>query len=96
MQSNLNHKDTELLCSFFVVTRNGPALLRMSVCEKLELLIVNCTAFNASWKKGLINEQYREGVLCKQILKINWLTEFQAPERKQTWQPVLRCKGNAQ
>ena len=47
----IKYKDIELPCNFFVAPGNGPALLGMLKCEKLELLSVNCTAIDTSQKK---------------------------------------------
>ena len=50
----IKHKNIELSYSFFVVTRNGPAVLGMPDYEKLELLSVNWTTRDESQRKGKI------------------------------------------
>ena len=45
-------------CSFFVVARNGPALLGMPDCE--QLLILNCQSPNDQHWKWQINVQTKQ------------------------------------
>ena len=47
----MKHKNIELPCSFFVTPRNGPTLLGMPDCEKLQLMNEACITIDTSWKK---------------------------------------------
>ena len=59
----------------FVVSGYGLALLGMPAFEKLELLTVNCTTVDESWKKEQVNKQLRQQKsFLNKDLKINLLT----------------------
>ena len=45
---------------FFVVPRNGPALLGMSDCKRLQLLSINCSTVEADQGKMRGNGQSRK------------------------------------
>ena len=53
------NKVTGNQCSFFVVHGNGPALLGMQDCERLQLLSINCQTTNDQQKGRQINKQTR-------------------------------------
>ena len=53
---NIN-KSIKYQCHFFVVPQNGPALLGMPDCERLQLLSINCQTINDQQKGRKINEQ---------------------------------------
>ena len=49
------NKGTDFQCSFFLVHGNGPALLGILDCKRLQLLSINCHTKNDEQKGRLIN-----------------------------------------
>ena len=54
-------RDIEFWWSFFVESRNGPALLRMPDCERLQVLSSHCSTTEADHYRGHIKEQSKQG-----------------------------------
>ena len=54
------NKSIKFQCIFSVMPGNGPALLGMPECERLQLLSINCSPRNDKQKERQINEQMRK------------------------------------
>ena len=56
----LAHKGIKYQCSFFSVSRNGPALLSIPDCQRFQLLSINCNITEADNNKRQVNEQSKQ------------------------------------
>ena len=71
---SIKYENIELLFSFFVIPRNGPALLGILDCEKLEFLSVMYTTIDTSLKKNRSMNNLNKVSPVKTKIKNNLLT----------------------
>ena len=57
LQNYDNEQGIEFQCNFFVVPGNGPALLDMTDCKRLQLLSINCNTISADSHRRQVSKQ---------------------------------------